>query len=611
MKCPPTFLANARNKIWEAGLLLVLPLVFHRGFAEQFSTPKFFLTKSLIISGLALWAVGSVPRPTACRRRFSLGLPLLAFSFAALVSCFSSPVPRFSLLEVEFALCGPAWFLLVVSWGQSESSVTSMGVLTGVAGALVAGIAFLQRCGFDPLALGGYRVDWGTMVARMRLYSTFGNPNFVGGYLIGGVFPALALGVVSKARWARGLWLSFAGVMVAAILETGSRGAWLGLAAGLLMAGVIMLRTRKAEGNEIQHPAPCAGREMLGGAAPLGSPPAVLLTITLAERLTSQLSGRIYLWWFSWPILRDHPILGSGWGTYQLLYLQYQGKFLAAHPEYLGYWTNNRLLHNDPLQMLLETGLVGVTAFVWILWEYGRGGRRVLRQTVPRSIRCWIAASVGGVTAILADSLFNYQFAVPPTYILLFTLLAFPTLLQGAGVDETREGHPPTRHYESSPLPWGEGYGLCCPHRNFWSRIARLVSSLVIFAVAGGLLWQQARVLTSERAYQTAWDLEDRDDLAGAEESYRRSIGLNPLNGRAHFGLSRVLFITQRPPQALDEIVVAEQTYTDSHQEVLRARILDQMGRSTAALAAYRHALWLDPTLASVQADIERLSKAR
>jgi Flp pilus assembly protein TadD len=54
----------------------------------------------------------------------------------------------------------------------------------------------------------------------------------------------------------------------------------------------------------------------------------------------------------------------------------------------------------------------------------------------------------------------------------------------------------------------------------------------------------------------------------------------------------------------------AERTYADSHQEVLRARILEQMGRGNEALAAYRHALWLDPTLTSVQGDIKGLSQS-
>jgi tetratricopeptide (TPR) repeat protein len=124
-------------------------------------------------------------------------------------------------------------------------------------------------------------------------------------------------------------------------------------------------------------------------------------------------------------------------------------------------------------------------------------------------------------------------------------------------------------------------------------------------------LWQQTRVLASERSYQTALDREDRDDLTGAEEAFWRSIDLNDLNGRAHFGLSRMLHSGGRSPEALEEILRAEQTYADSHQEVLRARILDQMGRNSEALAAYRHALWLDPTLTSVQEDIDRLSKGR
>jgi tetratricopeptide (TPR) repeat protein len=138
-----------------------------------------------------------------------------------------------------------------------------------------------------------------------------------------------------------------------------------------------------------------------------------------------------------------------------------------------------------------------------------------------------------------------------------------------------------------------------------------VAGSLAIIAAGGGLLWQQTRVLASERVYQTASGLEDHHDLAGAEEAFRRSVGLNDLNGRAHFGLSRVLYSRNHSLEALEEIGRAERTYADSHQEVLRARILNQMGRYSEALAAYRHALWLDPTLTSVQEEIERLSKAR
>jgi O-antigen ligase len=589
MKFPQAFGVRIENRIGEAGLLLVLPLAFYRGFAEQFSTPKFFLTKCLITTGLAVWMLGRVWTPRLRRVRFPLGLPLLALSMAMLISCLASSAPRFSLMEAEFALCGPAWVLLLATWEQGESAVRRIAILTGLAGGLAAAITLLQRWGFDPVLLGGYQVDWGSMVERMRLYSTFGNPNFVGGYLIGAIFAALALTAGSKAKAAKVLWLAIAVIMLAGIVETGSRGAWLGLAVGLAAAMIIILR----------HSAP-SGREIgasLGAAKAFVAPsafwPMAMLTLSLGERVAVQFYGRIYLWCFSWPMFWQHPLVGSGWGTYQLVYLELQGKFLAAHPEYVGYWTNNRLLHNDPLQLLLETGPLGFAAFVWVLWKYGREVLVVGRQAAGAWPRYAIAASVGGVAAILGDSLFNYQFAVPPTYILLFTLLAIPSMLAGTKVDE--EG-------KRASLP-------VLPDR--WRPVLKVAGSALIVALAGALLWQQARVLESERSYQAASDLEDRDDLAGAEDAFRRSVHLNELNGRARFGLSRVLSSQGRASEALEEIARAERTYTDSHEEVLRALILEQMGRNEEALAADRHALWLDPTLTSVQSNIERLSKAR
>jgi tetratricopeptide (TPR) repeat protein len=606
-----------RNGIWGAGLLLVLPLAFCRGFAEQFSTPKLFLAKCLIIAGLAVWGLDRVWAPPRRRVRFSLGLPLLAFSMMALISCLASPVPRFSIMEVEFALCGPAWVLLLACWNHGEAAVRRIAVWTTLAGGLVAGVTMLQRFGFDPVLLGGYRVDWESMVARMRLYSTFGNPNFVGGYLVGTTFAAFALVAASKARWAKTLWLSCALTMLAAIVETGSHGAWLGLAVGLGTAAIILLPTNHSRLTEAawagggvggQDPSPSVihrepsphgkgpgiTNQSIISLAPSAFWAITILAASLAERVAGQLQRRIYLWRFSWPLFVQHPLVGEGWGTYQLLFLDLQGNFLSAHPDCIGYWTNNGLLHNDPLQLLLETGLLGFAAFAWVLWKYGQEALTVRRSAAGAGVRYAIAASVGGVTAILTDSVFNYQFAVPPTYILLFTLLAIPTMLRGADTEGDNAG-------PSSPPR---------PARRPWGLALQVMASAAVLVAAGGLGWQQTRVLVSERAYQTALDLGDHHDLVGAEIALRRSVGLNDLNGRAHFGLSRVFYARGRSSEALEEIRRAEQTYADAHQEVLRARILEQMGRNSDAAAAYRHAQWLDPSLASVQEDIERLGKA-
>ena len=286
-----------------------------------------------------------------------------------------------------------------------------------------------------------------------------------------------------------------------------------------------------------------------------------------------------------------HPWVGSGWGTYQLLYLDLQGKFLAAHPEYVGYWTNNRLLHNDPLQLLLETGLLGFAALCWLLWSYGREARRVTNGCTDSWRRYAVAASVGGVTAILVDSFFNYQFAVAPTYVLLFTLLAVPGLLRsGEAEAETRGGDTSTTRVTVA---------------------VRVAATAAIVLAAGVLFRQQGRWLASERYYQLATELEAGRNSAGAESAFRRSIAQYGLNGRAHFGLSRVLSSTDRPTEALLEITLAEQTYADPNEEVLCARILARLGRGAEALAAYHHALWLDPKLSGVEEELQRLGQAR
>src|SRR5205814_148396 len=79
-------------------------------------------------------------------------------------------------------------------------------------------------------------------------------------------------------------------------------------------------------------------------------------------------------------------------------------------------------------------------ALGWLLWTYGREVRNAAAHA-SGSARLWLSASAAGVTAILADSLFNFQFAIPPTFVLLFTLIALPGVLKPSGPQVTRAGN--------------------------------------------------------------------------------------------------------------------------------------------------------------------------
>jgi tetratricopeptide (TPR) repeat protein len=214
-----------------------------------------------------------------------------------------------------------------------------------------------------------------------------------------------------------------------------------------------------------------------------------------------------------------------------------------------------------------------------------------LRQAAAssdRSTRLLLAASAGGVTAILADSLFNFQFAVPPTFILLFTLLAFPALAVADAND--------------LPVP--------AQSSSKWTSL-RVLASIGVLICAALLLRQTIGYTRAELKYAQGMREEalGGESLSRAEQTYRDALALNPLNGRIRFGLARVLYLENRFAEAYGEAETAGSTYSDSHLEVLKGRIQNGMGQSAAALAIYRHALALDPTLQSVQNEIERLRK--
>jgi Flp pilus assembly protein TadD len=188
----------------------------------------------------------------------------------------------------------------------------------------------------------------------------------------------------------------------------------------------------------------------------------------------------------------------------------------------------------------------------------------------------------------LLNSLFNFQLAVPPTLILLFTLLAFPRLLKADSLDSSRHGVD----------------NISTNRRRGLQILATLGVALIALLLGAGI-WTRA---AGDRALALGMEQERSGQFARAEGHFRHGLHRSHDDGRLHYGLARALFVQGRYPEALTHVLRAEPTVADAHLEVLRARILDQMGASSAALAAYRHALWLDPRLQSVPADIRRLT---
>jgi len=76
----------------------------------------------------------------------------------------------------------------------------------------------------------------------------------------------------------------------------------------------------------------------------------------------SSWQSRLMIWRSAWAIAKDHPLFGSGPGMFQDYYLKYQSRFAVPYLE----WAVPQP-HNLWLAFWLQTGLLGLIGFLWLI----------------------------------------------------------------------------------------------------------------------------------------------------------------------------------------------------------------------------------------------------
>jgi O-antigen ligase len=117
----------------------------------------------------------------------------------------------------------------------------------------------------------------------------------------------------------------------------------------------------------------------------------------------------------TWRIFLDHPWIGTGWGT-----------FISVYPQYASDYFGGNLVnhaHNDYLEILAETGVVGALTCVALLaLLFWLGLARLSSHHEPFAL----AGRLGALTAcfgLLLHGFVDFNFYIPSNA-LLFLLLA-------------------------------------------------------------------------------------------------------------------------------------------------------------------------------------------
>jgi len=267
-----------------------------------------------------------------------------------------------------------------------------------------------------------------------RSVSTFGNPNFISSYVV--LLLPLAASLLMKAetgvkRFYYGLvFFSYEGMLMCSL----TRSSWIGGAvAFLFLFSFVSHRDRLKAGKKFLYPFFAAAllvavfwpadslKPFSSGLAErvaqvssgVSGPGAVSLSGDNGK-IYSSFHQRLLIWSSAWQMGLESPLLGNGWGQFELFYPFYQGRLLLNFPVIRNLRTHANNAHNEILEQWSQAGLIGLGVYLWFLLTLFYGFWRFYRAAGPEQ-RYGAVPLAAGLAGMLADNLLNVSlhFAVP------------------------------------------------------------------------------------------------------------------------------------------------------------------------------------------------------
>lgn len=321
----------------------------------------------VVIAALVLRRLRFVPLPwTLLAVLLFLGMQVLSIPLGV------HPERSLRCLRGSWVLLFPFLFWVAL---QSDSIRRSAYVALGISGALAGLYGIVQHfAGIDYLhgraLLENYGEGGFVAVGNLSSHLTYA------GVLLPLVFLALGSALAARERRGRVLWSIAALLLGLAIVFSFTRSAWIGLAGGLVLFG-LMLGRRPAL--------------LTLSALVLAGLLFAIAEGALAHRLVSIFDTsdpRWRLWETAILIWRDHPVTGAGLGSFKTLFPDYRvaGEYFSTiHP------------HSDVLNHLVEAGLLGALAWIgiWIaFFVETRNARGPLAHALRAGMGALLAAGL-------------------------------------------------------------------------------------------------------------------------------------------------------------------------------------------------------------------------
>lgn len=576
----------------------IIPVFFLRQTKDCFILPKFFALHTISLVGAFFIFTAFLLK----RVKITLGavswqvLAMLVYTVLAVLSVFFSPHPALALGNLPSVLAFSVLYICAHLSLDNANALQSLGKAAKISVVAVSVYAFLQYFGFDFFA-------WHQQNdIRTKAFSTFGNPQILAVYLAG-VVPFVFADFLSRIpkgfkHWCWTFTCFASGVGTIYISHT--RSATLACLLGCAVPAVMFVR---------QYPK--AGKRVLGAFALCAVAGTVFSIYTLLVPVytkahtrqykpmqSESIKGRIFTWARTIEIIKTHPWLGTGPGTFEYEYPKKLEGHFSSHPETSlhepAFVAQRRLrAHNDFLQIAAQNGIPAALVFLLFCVFLCKNAAGKL-SSAPDSQNTMHAGTAGALAAYLFIMLFHFVIPNPAAGTMFFIF---------AGAVSASAKSPEVSLIDPT--------GAKMPKRLLIVETAAVAAVIVFLKFI-------LPPLASDMALRQGHTLLARNKPSQAQLAFERSAELNPASGQAYVGLGISLAEQHQPNKAM-------KAYNQSLKTLMSESIYYAMGLSALkqadpkqAQAFFEKALNINPffpdarlNLGVLQAQSGQLEKAR
>jgi O-antigen ligase len=360
-------------------VLVARPSLFDPTTVQIGNLPRLVVLSVAGVLILAIWAVDAVWsgwRPRRLVNGFQWVLLATVVWFG--VTSLTSVEPRQSFLgrydSYEGFLLLAALAVLTSALAESFNAQALPALFRVVVAStvpiLVYGVIQLYGIDVDKNSPWDF-VKW--PIVLHNVFTTFGNPNHMGGFLVTVLPLGVVTAVLARRRWLRVVLWGWVAIALVLLLQTACRGAWL----GALFAGAILIVGMLPRLRANLRTVALAGGSALIVVVALIATGSHFLGKKASDLLQfgsgSSVSQRYGYWTAAIRLGLHHPLVGTGPDTFAATYTRYQSASLAKQ---LG---SNHVVngaHNIFLSWLANEGIPGLLLVVAIL-AFGVGWGRI------------------------------------------------------------------------------------------------------------------------------------------------------------------------------------------------------------------------------------------